>query len=97
MEKYNYNEIVKADVKEYIQNNYTTVEIIDGLAHREDFDQHLYDEMWTADEVTGNGSGSYTFSRWQAEENLCHNMDLLADALADFGCGLDYIEKGAEA
>lgn len=97
MNTYNYNEAVKADVKEYIQDNYTTVEIIDGLAHREDFDQHLYDEMWTADEVTGNGSGSYTFNTWQAEENLCHNMDLLADALADFGCGLDYIEKGAEA
>lgn len=97
MEKYNYNEIVKADVKEYIQSNYTTEEIIEGLTEREEFDQELYDEMWIADEVTGNGSGSYTFSRWQAEENLCHNMDLLADALADFGCGLDYIEKGAEA
>ena len=97
MNIYNYNEAVKADVKEYIQDNYTTVEIIDGLAHREEFDQHLYDEMWTADSVTGNGSGSYTFNTWQAEENLCHNMDLLADALADFGCGLDYIEKGAEA
>ena len=97
MNTYNYNEAVKADGKEYIQDNYTTVEIIDGLAHREDFDQHLYDEMWTADEVTGNGSGSYTFSTWQAEENLCHNMELLADALDDFGCGLDYIEKGAEA
>lgn len=97
MEKYNYNEIVKTDVKEYIQSNYTTEEIIEGLTEREEFDQELYDEMWIADEVTGNGSGSYTFSRWQAEENLCHNMDLLADALADFGCGLDYIEKGAEA
>lgn len=97
MEKYNYNEIVKADVKEYIQSNYTTEEITEGLAEREEFDQKLYDEMWIADEVTGNGSGSYTFNRWQAEENLCHNMDLLADALADFGCGLDYIEKGAEA
>ena len=97
MEKYNYNEIVKADVKEYIQSNYTTEEIAEGLTEREEFDEKLYDEMWTVDEVTGNASGSYTFNRWQAEENLCHNMDLLADALADFGCDLDYIEKGAEA
>lgn len=97
MEKYNYNEIVKADVKEYIQEHYTTEEIIEGLTEREEFDQKLYDEMWTADEVTGNGSGSYTFSTWQAEENLCHNMELLAEALEDFGCDLDYIEKGAEA
>ena len=97
MNIYNYNEAVKADVKEYIQDNYTTVEIIDGLAHREEFDQHLYDEMWTVDSVTGNGSGSYTFSRWQAEENLCHNMELLTEALEDFGCDTDYIKKGAEA
>ena len=96
MNTYNYNEAVKADVKEYVQSNYTTEEIIERLAEREEFDQKLYDEMWTADEVTGNGSGSYTFSRWQAEENLCHNMDLLADALADFGCSLSDIERGAE-
>ncbi len=96
METYNYNEVVKADIKNYIQDNYTTVEIIDGLTHRDEFDEHLYNEMWTADEVTGNGSGSYTFSRWQAEENICHNMDLLADALADFCCGFSDIERGAE-
>lgn len=96
MEKYNYNEIVKADVKEYIQEHYTTEEIIKGLTEREEFDQKLYDEMWTADEVTGNASGSYTFSAWKAEENLCHNMELLADALADFGCSLSDIERGAE-
>lgn len=96
MKIYNYNEAVKADVKEYIQDNYTTVEIIDGLTRREEFEEHLYDEMWTADSVTGNASGSYTFSTWQAEENLCHNMDLLADALADFGCGFSDIERGAE-
>lgn len=97
MNTYNYNEAVKADIKEYIQDNYTTKEIIEGLKDREEFDEHLYNEMWTADEVTGNGSGSYTFSTWQAEENLCHNLELLEEALADFGCGLDYISKGAEA
>lgn len=29
--------------------------------------------------------------------NLCHNMDLLADALSELVCTLDYLEKGAEA
>ena len=96
MESYNYNEVIKADIKNYIQDNYTTEEIIKGLAEREEFDEHLYNEMWTADSVTGNASGSYTFSRWQAEENLCHNMDLLADALADFGCSFADIKRGAE-
>lgn len=30
--------------------------------------------------MTGNASGSYTFSTWEAEENICHNLDLLAEA-----------------
>jgi hypothetical protein len=47
--------------------------------------------------VTGNASGSYTFSTWQAEENLCHNLDLLGEALKEFGDGADFLEKGAEA
>ena len=47
--------------------------------------------------TSGNGSGSYTFSTWEAEENLCHNWSLLADALEEFGydAKLD-LEKGAE-
>jgi hypothetical protein len=48
--------------------------------------------------VTGNASGSYTFNAWKAEEYLCHNLDLLGEALAEFGCEPNYItEKGAEA
>lgn len=31
-------------------------------------------------DVTGNGSGSYTCDAYEAEENLCHNLDLLKDA-----------------
>ena len=38
-----------------------------------------------ADAVTGNGSGSYTFNTWQAEENVCHNTDLIAEVQAEFG------------
>lgn len=49
-----------------------------------DYDE-LYDEMFIEDSITGNGSGSYTFNTWEAEENICHNMDLLIDALEEFG------------
>ena len=42
-------------------------------------------------------SGSYTFSTWKAEENLCHNWDLLKEALEDFGeTDVNILEKGAE-
>lgn len=50
--------------------------------------------------MTGNASGSYTFNTWQAEEYLCHNMDLLEEACAEFGedvgnaveCGAEYCD-----
>ena len=44
----------------------------------------LFDDLWVDDSVTGNGSGSYTFNRYQAEENISHNMDLLKDACEEF-------------
>ena len=47
--------------------------------------------------MTGNASGSYTFTTWRAEENLCHNMDLLDEACAEFGEDVgDAVKKGAE-
>lgn len=97
---YNYYESVKEDVKIYIFDNYTKEEIKENLSYsgsRNRWEEKLNDEMWTADSVTGNGSGSYTFSTYQAEENLCHNMELLKEALEEFGCNIDYLEKGAEA
>lgn len=96
---YNYKEAILEDVKDYITENYTTEEIKENISsgNRDEWIEELYDEMWTADSVTGNASGSYTFNTWKAEENLCHNMDLLKEALEEFGCGIEYLERGAEA
>ncbi len=93
MKTYNYYETVKEDVCNYINNNVDLADYDDI----EELEQYLNDELFTEDSVTGNASGSYTFSTWQAEENLCHNMDLLQEALQEFGYGIDYLEKGAEA
>lgn len=38
-----------------------------------------------------------TFNTWTAEEYLCHNWELLGEALTEFGCDMSYLEKGAEA
>lgn len=89
MERYDYELNVESDIYGYITENYDS----ESLPSEED----LYEEMWTSDHVTGNGSGSYTFSTWEAEENLCHNMDLLEEACDEFGCGLEQLGKGAEA
>lgn len=97
---YDYQSVVKKDVKEYILENYSEDGIRENLetrAARSDFEEKLYDDLWIEDSVTGNASGSYTFNTWQAEENLCHNMDLLEEACEGFAQGVgDALERGAE-
>ena len=97
MEKYNYLLAVRNDVKDYIEENIKR-EDWQYPGARYDLQDKLYEDLWAEDSVTGNGSGSYTFNRWEAEENLCHNLDLLGEALEEFGCGPEYMmEKGPEA
>lgn len=91
--KYNYREAVKDDVLEYI-NNEINFEDFDTL---KDLEEHLNDVLFNEDSVTGNASGSYTFNTYEAEENICHNFDLLADALDEFGGACDILRDGAEA
>lgn len=95
---YDYLEVMKQDILEYINENYDEERFLERLEDdRDELEQELYDELWVSDSVTGNASGSYTFSTYDAEENICHNLDLLAEALAEFGSdGAEALEKGAE-
>lgn len=98
MKKYNYLEAVTSDVKDAVYERYTKEEIRENLESRSRFEQELQDDLWAEDSVTGNASGSYTFNAYEAEENLCHNLDLLGEALSELGCETDYMqENGAEA
>lgn len=93
MKVYDYFDAVKDDVREYIAENKS--EYI-GMS-KEDMIEKLSDDLWDEDSVTGNASGSYTFNTYQAEEYLCHNWDLLNEAMEEFGCeDFNPIEKGAE-
>ena len=75
MEKYNYLENLKEDIKTYIKENDIT-----------DLDESsLYDDMFIDDSITGNASGSYYCNAWKAEEALAHNLDLLQEACEEFG------------
>ena len=74
MDRYDYRNAVKEDVKAYIMDNYGE-ELADKLADRGEFTELLYNELWTVDAVTGNGSGSYFFSTYKSEEAICHNLD----------------------
>lgn len=76
MEKYDYRQAVMDDIRAFINENSIQVTNI----NREDVESFLYDTLYIDDSVTGNASGSYTFNTWKAEEYLCHNLDLLAEA-----------------
>lgn len=93
MERYDYEEAVKNDIRDYIKERDIKVTV----DNKDEIYEELYDETFVSDSVTGNASGSYTFNAWQAEENLCHNMELLGEALNEFDCDGSYLEKGAEA
>lgn len=95
MTNYNYLEAVTSDVLDYIKE---VINLDEWKGNREELEEKLNDELWTVDSVTGNASGSYTFNTWEAEENLAHNWDLLAEALDEFGQdGTDVLRQGAEA
>ena len=92
MMNYNYLESMKEDVQEYINNEINLKDFSD----REELEEKLNDTLWTEDSVTGNASGSYYCNSWKAEEALAHNWDLLAEAMKEFCCEVDLLEKGAE-
>lgn len=95
---YDYKNAVRNDVREWIDVHYSEDEIKEKLARRDEWEQELYDELFTEDSVTGNGSGSYTFNREEAGKCLAGNFDELADAITEFGSDFeDIIREGEEA
>ena len=96
MTNYNYLEAMIEDVKEYLRNE-AEYDQEDLFYNRSYLEEKLHDELWCNDSVTGNASGSYTFSTWKAEEYLCHNYDELADACEAFGQDIgEAVKRGAE-
>ena len=89
MERYDYRKAMKEDILEYIN-------LDDFRGKRDELEEQLNDDLWIADSVTGNASGSYFFSTWKAEEAIAHNWDLLEKAMMEFEDSCNPIEKGAE-
>ena len=93
MERYDYLEVVTNDAKQAILENLENWNFSD----REELEEIANDNLWNDDRVTGNGSGSYTCNAWQAEENLCHNMDELEEACNEFGQDIgEAVKQGIE-
>lgn len=93
MENYNYLKAVTEDAKIAILENMENWEFSD----REELEAIANDILWYDDSVTGNASGSYWFNTYKAEEALCHNLDILADAISEFGGDTDIFRQDTEA
>ena len=93
MERYDYRKAMKRDIYDYIREG---IDLDDWRGKRCELEKALNDQLWIADSVTGNASGSYTFSTYRAEEYIAHNWDLLEEAMQEFCDDRNPIEKGAE-
>lgn len=66
---YNYLSAMFDDVKQYIDEVYEEgSDFRSSAPTRDEVEQTMNEVLWDYDGVTGNGSGSYTFNRWQAAQ-----------------------------
>ena len=92
---YDYLEQVTADVRDYVEQE---VDLSKWAGDRDGLEEKLNDDLWTCDSVTGNGSGSYTFNRVQAQIYVLDGMDELQEAVNEFGIDSETIgEKFLES
>ena len=79
---YSYVEAMKSDVRDAIEDG----GYLDGDYDRDEVEEQLNEDLWVDDSVTGNASGSYTFSSYQAKEYVLEDgMDYLLEATSEFG------------
>ena len=88
----NYLEQTKANIKTWMDDNEYYIDMAD-YNNADDFMDYLNDTLWTDDSVTGNGSGSYTFNRKEAKENVLNDIDTVKEALSEFCVDAAEVEK----
>lgn len=84
MDRQDYIEQIKSDIKDYISENNVVLFDEDGELD-ELAKEQLYDSLWIEDSVTGNGSGSYTFNSYKAHENIMDAGDVIREMVDEFG------------
>lgn len=83
---YNYTETMKNDILDYIAEN---IDRADYINERDGLEDQLNDDLWTADSVTGNASGSYFCNAFKAREAFqtdSNAEDYFAEACDCFDC-----------
>lgn len=96
MKIYSYPSHEQQDIKEFIEKRLDSGTFGLLIQGDEDTIEDVKDLMFDQDDVTGNGSGSYTFNAFKAEQNLTGNWDLLREAKEELQPNVDLIEKGPE-
>lgn len=83
MNKYDYYIEVTNDIECWMDKDGDPFDL-SQFEDREEATEFLYDELWAEDAITGNGPDWYA-SEEECEEFICHNLNLLFDALFEFG------------
>lgn len=92
MNNYNYFEAVKDDVKDRL-NDYDPRGEDETL---EEYQERLDESFWTDDSVTGNGSGSYTFSSAKAREFVLAGVEQVIEACREFDVSFGELVEAGE-
>lgn len=87
MSSYDYNYEMRQDVRNAIDEGYSLDE---WRGRRDELEEKLNDDLWIDDGVTGNASGSYYCNSYKAMQAVTDNMELLQEALDEFGA--DYAD-----
>lgn len=90
MAKYKYEDAVRADVREWIDDRIKydgefaklMQDAINGDTDVIDVYEKCHDDMWVDDSVTGNASGSYTCNANKAKSYICDDLDTVLDVLS---------------
>lgn len=89
MSSYDYRYEMRQDVRNAIEEGYSLDE---WRGRRGDLEEKLNEDLWIDDGVTGNASGSYYCNSYKAMQAVMDNMELLQEALDEFGA--DYADIG---
>ena len=83
----NYLEETKENIRDYMEETDFTFD----EKNREEVEEHLYEEYWINDSITGNASGSFTFNTYQAQECVTEDIETLINAYEEFGINKETI------
>lgn len=83
MEKYDYREVIKDELIDWIVNQTDLMEDDRSNLYDDDISNWIYDEVFAEDSITGNGPYGYAREE-QCREYVASNLDLYFEAAREF-------------